>query len=122
MRSFLDYFKRRETIQQENDAQRTYPVLEKIAVLQKICAAFFLVVGLLSGSVLLVFSSHNWALGIAFLAVSVLQFVVLWAFAELIYVFIDIEQNTRSILQIEKNTRSIARKGLADFLLGSDFQ
>jgi hypothetical protein len=47
-----------------------------------------------------------------------LQFLLLWAFAELIYVFLDIEANTRSILQIEQNTRSIARKGLAEFLLG----
>lgn len=132
MRSFLDCFKRRDSLQQEDDAQKTYPVLEKIAVLQKICAAFFLVVGLLSGFIILVFSSGNWAFGIALLAASVLQLVVLWAFAELIYVFLDIEantrsilqieQNTRSILQIEQNTRSIARKGFAEFLLGSNFR
>lgn len=119
MRSFLNYFKRR-AIQQENDAQRTYPVLEKIAVLQKICAALFLVVGLLSGFIIPVFQSRNWAVGIAFLTASVVQFVILWALAELIYIFLDIEANTRSILLIEQNTRSIARKGLADFLLGSD--
>jgi len=116
---FVDYFKKREAqLEPEERPKSRYSVLDAIAVLQKRCAALFLVLGLVAGLSVLVFSSHNWAVGVAFIGASVVQFVVLWAFAELIYVFLDIEQNTRSILQIEQNTRSIARKGLADFLLG----
>ena len=129
MRIFVDYFKKREAqLEPEEQSKTRYPVLDAIAVLQKRCAALLLVLGLVTGSIVLIFSSRNWVIGIAFIGASVLQFLLLWALSELIYVFLDIEQNTRSILQIEQNTRSIpqieqntrtiARKGLADFLLG----
>jgi hypothetical protein len=48
MQLFLDYFKRREAqLEPEERSERRYSVLDAIAVLQKRCAAVFLVVGIL---------------------------------------------------------------------------
>ena len=117
-----DYLRRPEVTPAEKRAERRYPMLDTIAIVQKTCAGFLLVMGLVGGAVTLVFSPRNWAVGAAFIGASIVQFVLLWACAELIYVFVDIEANTRSILLIEQNTRIIARKGLAELLLGSDLR
>lgn len=111
--NYVSYFKIKGTF--KNDSR--YPALSLIAFILKIIAIIYFVVGLIgtlimsfvwadeAGKMADMFGSNRFNFGSAFssfffslfggIIITILIFLMIWAYAELIMVLMDIENNTR---------------------------
>ncbi|MHB1545209.1 MAG: hypothetical protein ACYCSB_02915 [bacterium] len=110
--NYISYFKFKGTL--NNDSK--YPALSLIAFILKIIATIYIVVGLIgtlimsfvwadeAGKMSMMFGAGGFNFGAAFssflfslfggIIVTVLIFLLIWAYSELILVLMDIESNT----------------------------